>query len=53
MNRTYIKRSLEPILKKAASEFSAVVLTGPRQSGKTTLMQHLFARRYRYVSWPV
>jgi len=27
-----------------------VVLTGPRQSGKTTLLKHLFARRCRYVS---
>jgi len=49
-NPRYIQRSLEPILEKAVSEFSAVVLTGPRQSGKTTLLQHLFGRRYRYVS---
>lgn len=27
-----------------------VVLTGPRQSGKTTLLQHLFAEKHRYVS---
>ncbi|RMH07258.1 MAG: ATP-binding protein [Nitrospirae bacterium] len=50
MTRTYIERSLEPVLKKAVSEFPAVVLTGPRQSGKTTLLRRLFGKRYRYVS---
>ena len=50
MNSPYIQRSLAPVLKKAASEFPVVVLTGPRQSGKTTLLQHLFGRRCRYVS---
>ncbi len=50
MSQTYIKRSLEPILKKAAAEFPSVVLTGPRQSGKTTLLQHLFSKSLQYVS---
>jgi predicted AAA+ superfamily ATPase len=50
MAQIYIKRTLEPVLKKAAAEFPAVVLTGPRQSGKTTVLKHLFGRSHRYVS---
>lgn len=50
MGHTYINRSLEPIIINAASEFPAVVLIGPRQSGKTTLLQHLFGNQYQYVS---
>ncbi len=39
MNQTFFKKSLEPVLKKAATEFTAVILTEPHQSGKTTLFQ--------------
>lgn len=46
----YIQRSLEPVLQKAVAEFPAVILTGPRQSGKTTTLKILFGEGFRYTS---
>lgn len=37
----YISRSLEKSVLKAAKEYSCILLTGPRQVGKTTMLEHL------------
>ncbi len=39
-----IERDLAPKLKKAARQFSSITLTGPRQSGKTTLCKAVFSQ---------
>jgi len=50
MGMRYIQRGLETTLATAADSFPAVMLSGPRQTGKTTLLREHFGRRYRYVS---
>ncbi len=42
-------RALTPILQKAVHSFPVTALTGPRQSGKTTLLQSTFPE-YNYVT---
>jgi len=44
-----IKRHMEKGLLKAASEYPVVILIGPRQSGKTTLVRAAFAK-HDYIS---
>lgn len=45
----YIHRTLEPVLLKAVKQFPALVLTGPRQTGKSTLLKQLFPE-YNYIT---
>jgi hypothetical protein len=40
----YVLRHLEAQVLKAIKDFPAVVLTGPRRTGKTWLLQHLFPK---------
>jgi len=46
----YYQRQLEDRLIAASAQFPALLLIGPRQTGKTTLLQHLCGRDRRYVS---
>jgi len=39
-----IKRHIEPVVEKRARTSKAILLTGPRQVGKSTLFKHLFSR---------
>jgi len=47
----FIPRLLAPVIEEALGQFPVVVLTGARQTGKSTLVQHLpSARERRYRS---
>lgn len=46
---TYIPRNAESRLKHFANGYPVLVVTGPRQSGKSTLVRHAFPE-HRYVS---
>lgn len=39
-----IPREIGPAIRAAARDFPAVVVTGPRRAGKTTLLRHLFPK---------
>ena len=41
-NNLYLNRTIEGIIKEASKYFSVISVTGPRQSGKSTLLKHLF-----------
>lgn len=46
----WIERTLAGVAARALKEFPVVVLTGPRQSGKTSLLRRQLGRTHRYVS---
>ncbi len=49
MNEVYLHRTLESSVVEAAEYFPVITLTGPRQSGKTTMLRHVFPD-YPYYS---
>lgn len=47
----YCERQITPSLRKAMAGFPAVLLTGPRQSGKTTFLRHEAGEGFAYISF--
>ena len=50
---TYINRSMEPVFLELSREYPAILITGPRQVGKTTMLQKLSEKESRnrtYIS---
>ncbi len=46
----YIKRLIEKTIINTLKAFPVLILTGARQSGKTTLLKHLFSDTFNYIS---
>lgn len=40
----YIPRAIEPLVEQVVSEYSVLLVTGPRQVGKSTLLKHILTR---------
>lgn len=46
----YIERAMEKVVQKTEKGFKAVLVTGARQVGKSTLLKHMYADR-KYISF--
>lgn len=47
----YIERSIESVIEKTVKTFKVVLLTGARQVGKSTTLNHLYSNgEYQYIS---
>ena len=46
----YIKRDIEPLILDISKSYSAIIITGPRQVGKTTTLKRLLGEGRRFVS---
>lgn len=46
----YYPRTLETAVRKASRQYPVILVTGPRQAGKTTLLRHLCEKGRRYVT---
>lgn len=47
---SYVLRDIEKVLLQSVSQFPSIAISGPRQSGKSTLLKHLFSKTHSYTS---
>ena len=45
----YLKRHISDYISRMRKQFKVLLLTGPRQVGKSTMLRHMFASDYNYV----
>ncbi len=48
--RDYIRRDLEDVVLKLTKEYSCIIISGPRQVGKTTMLRHIATEDRRFIS---
>ena len=46
----YIQRSLSKVVLKTSQSFKVLLLTGPRQVGKTTLLKKITKKPFLYLT---
>lgn len=46
----YKNRTIETVIINTIEQFPILLLTGPRQVGKTTVLKHILGEDYRYVT---
>ena len=46
----YIKRNIEELIMEVSQSYAALIITGPRQIGKTTTLQNLAEPDRKYVT---
>lgn len=44
---SYLKRDIEEIITSLTKEYSCILITGPRQVGKCTMLEHIDSLRNR------
>ena len=50
MSEQYFSRTLETVFKELSASFPVVLITGARQTGKSTMLKHMAVESRRYIS---